>query len=52
MSSEAFDFFQDHSPQFLEMALRTDKQEVMHDPDGYGKRTGVCGDISDFFVRW
>ena len=46
-----FDFFQDHSRNYLEMALKTDKQERMHDPDGYGKRTGVCGDTVEFFLK-
>ena len=51
MTPEAFDFFQEHSRNYLEMALRTDKQEVMHDPDGYGKRIGVCGDTVEFFLK-
>jgi len=46
-----FDFFQDHSRNYLEMALKTDKQERMHNPDGYGKRTGICGDTVEFFLR-
>ena len=50
MEKEAFDFFQDHSRNYLEMALKTDKQERMHRPDGYGKRTGVCGDTVEFFI--
>ncbi len=50
MSSKAFDFFQDHSHQFLEMALSRDKIGKMNSPDGYGKRTGDCGDTVEFFV--
>jgi hypothetical protein len=50
MSSEVFDFFQDHSHQFLEMALSRDKIGKMNSPDGYGKRTGNCGDTVEFSV--
>ena len=51
MSEQDFDFFQDHSRNFLEMALKTDKQEYMDCPDGYGKRTGVCGDTVEIFLK-
>ena len=51
MNQNNFDFFQDHSRNFLEMALRTDKQELMQNPDGYGKQTGVCGDTVEFFLK-
>ena len=51
MNEKSFDFFQDHSRNYLEMALRTDKQEPMNDPDGYGKHTGVCGDTVEFFLK-
>ena len=50
MKQEKFDFFQDHSHQFLEMALSRDKIGKMTSPDGYGKRTGDCGDTVEFFV--
>jgi nitrogen fixation NifU-like protein len=39
-----FDFWQDHSTHYLEMALGCDRCEVIKHPDGYGKRTGDCGD--------
>jgi nitrogen fixation NifU-like protein len=32
------------------MALRTDRTERIADPDGYGKRTGDCGDTIEFFL--
>jgi len=51
VNQSKFDFFQDHSRNYLEMALKTDKQERMERPDGYGKRTGVCGDTVEFFLR-
>ena len=51
MNEKKFDFFQDHSRNYLEMALRTDRLEMMKAPDGYGKRTGECGDTVELFVR-
>lgn len=51
MNKNDFNFFRDHSRNFLEMALRTDRQELMHNPDGYGKRTGVCGDTVEMYLK-
>ncbi len=51
MSEQDFNFFQDHSRNYLEMALKTDKQELMENPDGYGKRTGVCGDTVAIYLK-
>ena len=51
MSEPEFNFFQDHSRNYLEMALKTDKQELMESPDGYGKRTGVCGDTVEIYLN-
>ncbi|MDY6791588.1 MAG: iron-sulfur cluster assembly scaffold protein [Thermodesulfobacteriota bacterium] len=45
-----FDFWQNHSFNYLQMAFRTDKREVVHHPDGYGKRTGQCGDTVEIFL--
>ena len=39
-----FDFWQEHSKQYLEMAFRTDRRKRVINPDGYGKHTGSCGD--------
>ncbi len=47
---EKFDFWQDHSLNYLEMAYRTDKKANIENPDGYGKRTGVCGDTIEIFL--
>jgi nitrogen fixation NifU-like protein len=49
---EKFNFLQDHSRNFLEMAYRTDKIERIENPDGYGKRTGVCGDTIEMFLMF
>jgi len=48
--TEGFDFWQDHSLRFLEMAFRTDKRERLAQPDGYGKKTSDCGDAVEFFI--
>lgn len=45
-----FDYWQDHSLRFLEMAYNTDKRERIKNPDGYGKRAGVCGDTIEVFL--
>lgn len=46
-----FDFWKDHSLEFLEMALKRDYQERIKEPAGYGKRQGECGDIVEFFLN-
>ena len=48
---ETSDFWQDHSLTFLEMAFRTDNRERFEKPDGYGKKTGDCGDTVEFFLN-
>lgn len=47
---ETKDFFQTHATRFLEMALRTDRQETVRQPDGYGKKTGNCRDTVEIFL--
>jgi nitrogen fixation NifU-like protein len=47
---EPFNFWQDHSFHYLEMALRRDKIERCENPEGYGKRTGECGDTIEMFL--
>ncbi|MDQ1331707.1 MAG: nitrogen fixation protein NifU [Thermodesulfobacteriota bacterium] len=44
------DFWQNHSLRYLEMAFRTDRQEIINNPDGYGKKTGDCGDTVEIFL--
>ncbi|MCP4670353.1 MAG: iron-sulfur cluster assembly scaffold protein [Desulfobacula sp.] len=51
MLNNNMNFFQDHSLKYIEMALRTDRIERITDPDGYGKRTGDCGDTVEFFLN-
>ena len=50
MNDQSFDFFQDHSLHYLEMALRTDRAEPIAQPDGHGIKTGDCGDTVEFFI--
>ena len=44
------DFWQDHSLRYLEMAFRTDRRERLAQPDGYGQKTGDCGDTIAFYL--
>ncbi len=50
MKKETFDFWQDHSDRFLEMAFSMERCERLTNPDGYGKNTGDCGDTVEFFL--
>ncbi len=50
MLNNSTDFFQVHSIRYIEMALRTNRIERVTDPDGYGKRTGDCGDTVKIFL--
>ena len=38
------------SAHYFEMATQMDKRRIMKDPDGYGKRTGECGDTVEMFL--
>ncbi|SLM30740.1 putative nitrogen fixation protein NifU (NifU-like protein) [Desulfamplus magnetovallimortis] len=44
------DFWQEHSLEYLEMALKMDFRGRLDKPDGYGKRVGECGDTVEFFI--
>ena len=50
MTAKEFDFWQDHSLHYLEMAFRHDRRERLQNPDGYGRRTGECGDTVEIFL--
>jgi nitrogen fixation NifU-like protein len=45
-----FDFWNDHSLEFLEMAMKRDFQERLTKRDGYGTKTRECGDKLEVFV--
>jgi nitrogen fixation protein NifU and related proteins len=51
MTNESFDFWQDHSLKYLEMALKSDRMEPLDDPDGEGRHTGDCGDTVAMFLK-
>lgn len=48
---ETTDFWQNHSLVFLEMAFRSEHRERLERPDGYGKKTGACGDTVEIFLK-
>ncbi len=39
-----------YASRYLDMATQMDKRRVIKDPDGYGKRTGECGDTVEMFL--
>jgi nitrogen fixation NifU-like protein len=45
-----FDFWNDHSLEFLEMAMRRDYQETLVVFDGYGVQQRDCGDTIEIFI--
>lgn len=51
MTDKKFDFWQDHSIKYLEMALKTDRMEPLENPDGEGRHTGECGDTVAMFLK-
>lgn len=44
------DIWQSQSLKFLEMAFRTDRQEMVTHADGHGRKRRECGDTLDFFL--
>jgi nitrogen fixation NifU-like protein len=50
MNVNKFDFWQDNSINYLEMAFRHERRERVQNPDGYGKRTGECGDTVEMYL--
>ena len=50
MSEKKFNFWQEHSLQYLEMAFQYDNQGRLAKPDGYGRRTGDCGDTVEIYL--
>ena len=47
---KTFDFWQDHSEQFLLMANLYERTGAMENPDGVGKKTGACGDTVTIYL--
>lgn len=50
MEPKQFSIWQGHSGHYLEMAHRNDRQKKIEHSDGYGKRTGQCGDTVEMFL--
>ncbi|MGD9044507.1 MAG: iron-sulfur cluster assembly scaffold protein [Desulfobacterales bacterium] len=50
MEKEKFNFWKDHSVNYLKMAFQHDKREKPVNADGYGKNTGGCGDTIEMFL--
>ena len=50
MEQKKFDFWQDHSRQYLEMAFRQDRWKIGEHPEGHGKRIGDCGDTVEMYL--
>ncbi len=50
-NKKPFDFWNDHSLEFLEMSMKRDYQESVKTCDGYGKNTRDCGDTLEFFLN-
>lgn len=48
--TEKFDFWQDHSEQFLVMAYLWEKRTALANPDGVGSKTGDCGDTITMYL--
>ncbi len=50
MTEAHFDFWQDHSRNFLKMAFGRHRREIIRNADGRGKKTGDCGDTVEMFL--
>ena len=50
MEKTPHNFWQDNSLHYLEMTFRHDRRERLQNPDGYGRRTGECGDTVEMFL--
>lgn len=50
-ADKKFDFWNDHSLEFLEMAMKRDHQEHVQSCDGYGIKKRDCGDTIEFFLN-
>ena len=50
MKNNKIKLSQSHSQRYLEMAFQTNRKKRLNDPDGYGTRTGECGDTIEMFL--
>ncbi len=47
---KVFDFFQDHSENYLKMAFDLSRQQRLQHPDGQGRSGSDCGDLVEVFL--
>jgi len=50
MTERKFDFWRDHALNYLTMAFGYDRRAQLPNPDGYGSRTGDCGDTVEIYL--
>jgi nitrogen fixation NifU-like protein len=50
MEKTTHNSFQDHSENFQNMVSRVERYGELDKPDGYGKRTGDCGDTIEMYL--
>ncbi|MFT5700197.1 MAG: nitrogen fixation NifU-like protein [Desulforhopalus sp.] len=49
--ADEFDFWNDHSREYLSMAYMWDRRQELDNPDGSGKKTGDCGDTITMYLK-
>ena len=49
--ADGFDFWNDHSIEYLSMAYMWDRRKSLESPDGFGKKTGDCGDTITMYLE-
>jgi nitrogen fixation protein NifU and related proteins len=49
--SDDFDFWNDHSTEYLGMAYMWDRRKTLDNPDGFGQKTGDCGDTITMYLK-
>jgi len=50
MVERKFDFWRDHSLNYLQMAFGYENHTRLPNPDGCGRRAGECGDTIEMFL--
>ena len=48
--ADEFDFWNDHSIEYLGMAYMWDRRKKLENPDGFGEKTGDCGDTITMYL--
>lgn len=49
--TDSFDFWNDHTTEYLGMAYMWDRRKKLDNPDGVGKKTGTCGDTITMYLE-